>query len=335
MNHNGRLCECGGLNRGKRMGGTDLEYCGSGGWQLEMVLQIEPNCCIVLVSFFVKCTTRRCPVKTFIWRSGLLSITLVVLFGSLPAYGAPLAEQMELISSHTPSGIFEGCKDIGETVNFSKVAFWQENCRPTQLKEDRSLAKPRNFHHDLLSGDMVYPRNVKYDKSINCFGESMLGASGMVNNCISNGGFGVISLTNTPILSETIQSLYEFELPHMESRGRKSSEVVLAYNGSPHPRHLDSIVTDLNGFIQDGSVTPNVQLQALQQKEFKQLVFWEYDYQIQVLDTVTRFIPKTLSIRNVEIGDLLALLLLLLLLPDYKRFRILLGDVFVRKTLKC
>jgi len=274
-------------------------------------------------------------VNDFINKSGLLSIILVLLSGTLTGYAAPLAEREGRIPSHPLHEVIDVCKDLGTPANSNKMVLWQKMCRPTLLTNDPSGLSLPSFHHDLLMGGMFLQAKVKLDESIHCFADSKAGAIGPSNNCISIGAPEGSSLAGSPMIADTGQSLYEFKLPDLEFQGGESTEAVLPYRGSPYQKFSESIITDQDGFTQDAGITPNMQLLELQREEFGKLVFWDYDYQIEVSDTLTRFIPKNLSTRNFDVGDLIAVLLLALLLPDYKKLRQFWGSVLVRKTLKC
>ena len=274
-------------------------------------------------------------MNPFINKPGLLSIILVLLTGTLTGYAAPLAEGEGIATNHTSHGALDACRDVGTPTNSNKMVSWQEMCRPTLLINDHLRSSLPSFHRDLLVGDMSQNAQVNSFSSVHCFAESRTGTSAPGNNCISIGLPGVISLAGTPMISDTFQSLYVFELPEFEFQGRESSEVVLPYKRRTHSRYSENIVADQNVYSLDGDVAPNIQLLALQREEFRKLVFWDYDYQIEVSNTLTRFIPKNLSTRNLDVGDLIAVLLLALLLPDYRKLRLFWGSVFVRRTLKC
>ena len=274
-------------------------------------------------------------MNAFINKSGLLSIMLVVLAGTLTGHAAPLAEREGIANGKTSHEVFDACKDIGTSANSNKIVSWQEMCRSTLLPTNHLGSSYSSFHHDLLVGDIAHQVQIKSDESVKCLGESRASSAVPGNNCISIGVPGVISLAGTPMISDSFQSLYEFELPEFESQWRDSRKVFLPYKGRVYPIYSENIVTDQNRFSRDAGVPLNMQLLALQREESKNLSFWDYDYQIEVSDTLTRFIPKSnLVSRSVEMGDLIPVLLLGLLLPDYRKLRFLLGGIFVRKTLK-
>ena len=68
---------------------------------------------------------------------------------------------------------------------------------------------------------------------------------------------------------------------------------------------------------------------GIQPPNTRDLTFADSTYLVEVSDTLTRFIPAaSLATKNIEFRDILVLVFLLLLLPDYKKWRNLFGSAF-------
>ncbi len=272
-----------------------------------------------------------CQSKRF---SIILTLTLVVW--TVTGYGAPLVEREGLAFNHTPLVALGSCKDVDMSSYSNKNGSWQKNCRLALLTNERSISSLSSFHYDLVWGDRFNHSQLTVDESVQCFAESKFMVLNTRKNCILMGAPWLHDVTDIPTTAHTFQSLFEFELSDSGRRRLESNEVISSYRSQGHSVYSRARVLDELGFANFTSMNTTMRLLGDNAEEFRNIMFTDNNYKIEASDTITRFIPiSTRPIRRLEFGDMISILLLVLLLPDYRRLGGFLGSVFVRRSLKC
>ena len=273
-------------------------------------------------------------MTAFMCRSGMLSIILMVSYWTLTGYAAPLVDREGIASGQTPPVALDACKDLELSTFASKNGSWRKNCRLALLTNERSVSSLQAFHYDLFWGDRFNLLQMTAEESVQCFADSKVMAFNARKNCILMGAPWLHAVTDIPTTADTFQSLFEFQLSDPERKRLESSEVISSfrsqwYSGYPGARGSDEL-----RFANFSSMNSNMRLLGNNGKEFRNIMFSDNDYKIEASDTITRFIPiSTRPIRKLEFGDMISVLLLVLLLPDYRKLGRFLGRVFVRRSL--
>ena len=266
-------------------------------------------------------------MTVFICRSGLLRI-LLVLFGALAGYAAPLPDREGTTTNQATHEVFSACKDMAISAYAVKMVPWQETCRPTLSTHARSEVGFQHYHPDFVWGDM-FSQSQLTDDSLQCLSNTSTGKSDLKKICNIMGMPWINTVTGIPTLSETFQSLYEFDLPEREFQKDAVSGLALSYQSRQFLTYGGTVSSDWSRILAASNMSSSMQLLPLQDQNLRNLAFWDSGYQLEVSDTVTRFIPKlAIHTRSLELGDLVALLLFLLLLPDYKKLRSLFTNVW-------
>jgi len=120
----------------------------------------------------------------------------------------------------------------------------------------------------------------------------------------------------------TFQSLYEFELPEQKFQRETVGGMQVSYSGQQLTRYRGPVGSDWSAISTGSTMAPLMQLllSLFPEPGLRNLGVTEAGYQLEVSDTMTRFLPKLpIPTRRVELGDLIPFLLLLFLLPDYKK----------------
>lgn len=257
----------------------------------------------------------------FICKSGLLSIILVVV-ESLTALAAPLAQGEGIRTGQTRPEAFRACKNIEISTYAVTMDSWEEVCRPTLSTNTRSEVGLRLYHSAVVWGDTFSHAQLKVDDSTPCLSRTKSGLSDLKYVCRAVGMPWINSVAGISTISETLQSLYEFVLPEEEFQKETFRGMELSYAGKQFLRYRGTVLSDRSEIstVPQMATIMQLLLSLFPEQGLRNLGLSESSYQIEVYDTLTRFIPiLSTQTRRVELGDLLPLLLLLLLLPNYKQ----------------
>lgn len=303
--------------------GIKLDYGGSRGWNGELVYQIGSWRVFDQGLVSSEVLKWRCAMAACIKITGILSFLLAVLFGVIISDAAPFAEGTNFVSDHSAQGELIACRGKNTSTISGKGKAWEETCRSVFLPRHHASDRILSFHQDVVWGELGKQSQLAIDESFGCTSESGAMTLNTSSNCIFIGAPWLKAVTDIPTISDTFQSLFEFELSEPGRKRIEPSEEILSYENPGMSPSIGVMVSDELDFSKVTNLDIPKQLLGTRTVELKTFVYSNNDYKIEASDTMTRFIPISMrNMRGVEIGDLVSLLLLLLLLPDYRKLKI-------------
>jgi len=266
-------------------------------------------------------------------KSGLLSI-MFVLVGSLVGYAAPLTDRDGMAPSQTTNSVSRACMDMGMSAYAAKMVFRREPCQATLSTTTQSKLGVQLYHPDGVWGDKFSQAQLMVNEFFPCLSRTKSGTSNLQNSCNVMGMLWINSFASIGIISETFHSLYEFVLPEGALQKDSVGREKLAHPGRQFGPYRGTVLSNRSSNEHVFNILSIMELLGYQDQGLRNLAFWETQYQVEVFDTITRFIPKvSINTRKVELEDVIALCLLLFLLPDYKKLHSLFGTVWKHNRL--
>ena len=273
------------------------------------------------------------------YRIGLFSILFILVSGGT-GLAASMGEQgtiqipVNRESIHHAGTLGKGtytlCKHMEKWTGSGLLTTGEDTCSSnlsnTRYQEDVGVHMKEP---SIIEGN---PHQLKFNAAeySQCLFTSQTVVPSLEKHCQTLGVPWLHPSTEISAIQETFPSLYEFELPVKEWHHNGIDRSNVSFSDRQFNRNASSVFAEGHKDVRSSHDSASLEVLAFQQEEgTRSLVFWAPDHQVEVSNTMTKFIPKApVQTRNVEWSDLLYLFLLLLLLPDYQKWRSLLGKVW-------